>query len=161
MGDVPRVLSFLYVLGRNLKVRLCHGTSKADATIHAGIESVRVDTRIADEGDPAVTELNQMSCGYIATSNVIDVRVREGWMAKVDQDNRHASVEQAFHLARGRWHGNDQNPIWPPVQRVPELLIDLLWPTYVVQHDVLAGGREPFLGAVLQQDGGWVGDYRS
>src|SRR6266566_839475 len=72
MGNVPCVRSLLNVCGRNIETSLCHGAPKAGAAIHTGIESIGVDTRIADESDPAVAQLNEMPGGQVATSNIVN-----------------------------------------------------------------------------------------
>src|SRR5207302_5583591 len=158
MGDVPRVWSLFNVCGRNFQTGPCHGAPKAGAAIHTGIESVGVDARVADEGDPAVAQLNEMPRSQVATSNIVNVGMRKSWVPKVHDDNRHPGGQQSLQLSLRWWHRDDQYAVWPTVDHVPELFVHLLWPPNVVEHDVVAACREPLFRSAQEEYSGWVGE---
>jgi hypothetical protein len=123
--------------------RIHSGSIGAPAADSAGVEAEQVRLLVAQEGDPAVPERQQVLGRHPAAVRVVDRDRRQRRMGAVEQHDRHVLRREAAHLRVGGCERDRQHAVDPAAHRDrAEELTALLGALHVEQDQVVAGTGE-------------------
>jgi hypothetical protein len=116
---------------------------EALAPVSAGVESEQVRLVVAQEGDPAVAELEQVLSGHPPAFHVVDRDARKRVVRAVEQYDRHAGAKQPQRLPVGRRERDREHPVDASASRQrAEQVPPLVGALDVVQDQLVALVRQ-------------------